>query len=163
MPWGLAIGAVVGLAKNQLVDVPREKKQRALAAATQKYSPWTGLQAQGIQQQDPFGNALQFGAAGAGMKSGWGKADAEAKLLNTVADRYEKDKNMGNTAITLGGGLNGSANLQLPSLGASAYGGPGGAPKMFNNGYGWFPDSGAYGQPGFFGTGPRPSTYAPQE
>lgn len=67
MPWGLAIGATVGLAKDQLVDVPREHKQRTLAAATQRYAPWTGMQAGPIQPADPLGNTMQFGVAGAGV------------------------------------------------------------------------------------------------
>jgi hypothetical protein len=63
----LAIGAGVGLLKSQTVDKDKEKRQRALAAETQRYSPWTGLHADPIQQADPFGSALQFGATGAAL------------------------------------------------------------------------------------------------
>lgn len=65
MPWlGLAIGAGAGLLKNELVDQPKEERERKLAAATQRYSPWTGLKAGEIQHADPFGNMLSFGTAG---------------------------------------------------------------------------------------------------
>lgn len=62
-----AIMAATGLAKNYLIDAPKEKRQRTLAASTQRYSPWTGLQAGPIEEADPFGAALQGGVSGLGM------------------------------------------------------------------------------------------------
>jgi hypothetical protein len=67
-PIALAIGALVGLAKSKMVDEPKEERQRQLAAATQRFSPWTGLQAGKIEEADPFGNAMNYGAMGAGMQ-----------------------------------------------------------------------------------------------
>jgi len=61
----LAAGAALGLAKNALVDKPKEEKQRALAAQTALYSPWTGMKPNEVQMSDPFGNALQGATAGA--------------------------------------------------------------------------------------------------
>lgn len=106
MPWGLAIGALVGGVKNQLVDVPREKKQRALAAATQKYAPWTGLQAQPVQQADLLGNALQFGSTGAGMKNAlYSKnSDAWTKLLTGAADAAKNGLTTPKINMNVGGG-----------------------------------------------------------
>lgn len=106
MPWGLAIGALVGVAKNQLVDVPREKKQRALAAATQRLSPWTGLQAQPIQQADLLGNALQFGSTGAGMKNAlYSKnSDAWTKILESTASAAKSGLSTPKINLNVGGG-----------------------------------------------------------
>lgn len=87
MPYALIIGAAVGLAKNELVDKPRAAKQTELAAKTQQYSPWTHLQAQPVQQQDPIGNALQFGSAGAGLWSSIG--------TNQALQEYLKDNKSG--------------------------------------------------------------------
>lgn len=78
----MAIGAAAGLAKSELVDRPKEERQRKLAAATQRYSPWTGLQAQGVQEADPLGSSIAFG--GAGYQMGLG---AENQSVNrTIAD-----------------------------------------------------------------------------
>lgn len=79
----LAIGSALGLGKSALIDAPREKRQRKLAAATQRYSPWTGLRANPIQEADPFGSALQFGATGASM----GAAMQQSELDKALADR----------------------------------------------------------------------------
>lgn len=82
MPFtALAIGAGVGLLKSELVDQPKEQRQRKLAGATQRYSPWTGLQAQPVQEADPLGSALQFGATGAQMGSSIQNAQAQDKLM----------------------------------------------------------------------------------
>lgn len=62
-----AIMAGTGLLKSELIDRPREDRQRRLAAETQRYSPWTHLQAGPIQEADPFGSALQGGLQGAAM------------------------------------------------------------------------------------------------
>jgi hypothetical protein len=66
MSWvAVGIGAAVGLTKAYAVDAPKEARQRKLAAATQRYSPWTGLKAGSVQEADPFGSTLQGGMAGA--------------------------------------------------------------------------------------------------
>lgn len=72
---GLAIGAAIGLAKNELVDQPAAAKQRELAAQTQRYSPWTGLQAQAPSSPNPFASMLQYGGAGAEMGANVKAAD----------------------------------------------------------------------------------------
>lgn len=61
----MAIGAGVGVGKNLLFDAPRERKDRELAAATARYSPWTGMQPQQVQRADMLGNAMQGGMTGA--------------------------------------------------------------------------------------------------
>lgn len=63
----MLIGSGIGLAKSQLIDAPKAKKQRELAAKTQELSPWTGMQANKIQEADPFGDALKYGATGASI------------------------------------------------------------------------------------------------
>jgi hypothetical protein len=85
----LGIGAGVGLLKSQIVDRPKEERQRKLAAETQRYSPWTGLQAQQVQEADPLGNAMQFGVnsgmMGQGIKNQEGAEklrDAQVNYLN---------------------------------------------------------------------------------
>lgn len=64
------IMAGVGAAKSQLIDKPKEKKQRELAARTQELSPWTGLRAGPIEEADLFGSAMQGFTGGASMGMG---------------------------------------------------------------------------------------------
>ena len=71
----MAIGAALGLAKSELVDQPAAAKQRELAAATQKYSPWTGLKADPVANPNPFDSMLQYGSAGAMMGANIKAAD----------------------------------------------------------------------------------------
>jgi hypothetical protein len=45
------------LAAGQAVsDMGKESRQRQLAASTQRYSPWTGLKANDIEQANPIGD-----------------------------------------------------------------------------------------------------------
>lgn len=43
---GLGAGAGIGLLKNQIIDKPKQEKERMLAAETARFSPWTGMKAQ---------------------------------------------------------------------------------------------------------------------
>lgn len=61
----MLIGLLAGLAKDQLVDKPKEHRDRLLAAKTELYSPWTGMHAQPVQEANTFGSALQGVTAGA--------------------------------------------------------------------------------------------------
>jgi hypothetical protein len=84
MPFPLwAAMALAGAAKAELVDRPKEKRQRDLAVATTKYSPWTGLKAGPIQEADPFGSALNWGTTGAIMKNNMDMNDAYTNRLNS--------------------------------------------------------------------------------
>jgi hypothetical protein len=66
----LTMAALVGgagLLKSELLDRPREERQRELAATTARWSPWTGMAPNAIQGADPFGSALEGATAGAMM------------------------------------------------------------------------------------------------
>ena len=84
----LMIGSAVGLGKSYLIDQPKEKRQRELAAKTQELSPWTGLKASGIEEADPFGSALQFGTTGAMMSAANKKDIAESARQTTMDNAY---------------------------------------------------------------------------
>ncbi len=72
MSW-VAVGmAAAGLLKSELIDKPAAERQRKLAGATQRYSPWTGLQAGKVQEADPFGSAMKYGTTGAMMSNAMG-------------------------------------------------------------------------------------------
>lgn len=73
---GLAIAAALALAKDQMIDKPKEARQRKLAAATQRLSPWTGLSAQPVSESNTLGTMMQYGATGAAMGSEYSKGTA---------------------------------------------------------------------------------------
>lgn len=82
MPFtALAIGAGVGLLKSAVIDGPKANRERTLAAATQRFSPWTHLQAGPVQEADPLGSALTFGGAGASIGAAAKTADAQNALM----------------------------------------------------------------------------------
>lgn len=72
----IALLAGAGVAKSELVDRPREERQRKLAAETLRWSPWTGMTPGAIQEADPFGSAIQGGLAGAMLSQNQQKLDA---------------------------------------------------------------------------------------
>lgn len=116
----MTIGLLAGLAKSILIDKPKEDSDRQLAAATQRLSPWTHLQANPIEKANPFGNMLQFGATGAMV----GQNSKTADLMNertTLENQYLKNLNAasgGNQS-----GWQGMGGGQQPSmLGVNAQG-----------------------------------------
>lgn len=122
----LAIGAGVGLLKSEAVDRPREQRQRKLAAETQRYSPWTGLQAQPVQEADPLGSALSFGATGAQMGAGMENAKAQKGLMEAQSRWLNSGGSPAYTAAQ-------TSTLQ-PNYGWGSYG-PGGNPWTLGNNY----------------------------
>lgn len=70
MPFPIAVPiimAAAGALKGMTIDRAKEDRQRKLAAETARYSPWTGMAPGQVQEADPFGSAMQFGMAGAGL------------------------------------------------------------------------------------------------
>jgi hypothetical protein len=108
-PW--LIGSLIGLGKGMLIDQPKERRQRELAAQTALYSPWTGMQPQPVQEASPFNSALQGGVMGmlADKYSAGGAGGSAAAAQETKANPTPP--------VT---GAPGVANL-----GANAYRGPG--------------------------------------
>lgn len=84
-----------GLLKSELIDAPRAAKERQLAAATQAYSPWTGLKAQPVHEPDPAGSALQFGATGAALGQSSEMNDAMKGWLSRNGWRGNVNMNFG--------------------------------------------------------------------
>lgn len=78
----MAIGGGLGLAKNVLIDQPAAKRQRNLQATIAQYSPWTGMQAQGVQDPSAFGSGLQGATAGVMLAQGMQQAEASKGLKN---------------------------------------------------------------------------------
>lgn len=125
MPFtALAIGAGAGLLKSELVDQPREQRQRTLAAATQRYSPWTGLKANPIQEADPVGSALSYGSAGAQMGVNMQDSQAKTNLMNQQSQWLKQNPynySTGSAAAMSGPSL-GSYNYGPPASNASLWG-----------------------------------------
>ena len=67
------LGAALGLGKSFAFDQPREEKDKKLAGAIARWSPWTGMQPGKIRRADPFGSALQGGTTGFLMGGGKSK------------------------------------------------------------------------------------------
>ena len=64
-PLTIGLMAGAGLLKSELIDRPREERQRKQAAITTRWSPWTGMAPGAIQEADPFAAALEGGLTGA--------------------------------------------------------------------------------------------------
>lgn len=110
----IAMAALAGLAKSELIDRPKEQRQRKLAAETQRLSPWTHLQADPIKEADPFGSALQFGAAGAQLGQNMDTADLQQeqmKLNNELLKQKVASGEYGGSGPWGGGQSNGTGYL----------------------------------------------------
>jgi len=59
-----AIGAGIGLLKNELVDKPQHSRMQKAQAEITKYSPWTGMKGKTLTPPSAFGSMLQGGMAG---------------------------------------------------------------------------------------------------
>lgn len=84
-PVTIGVMAGLGLAKSELVDRPREERQRRQAAITARWSPWTGMAPGAIQEADPLGSAMEAGLTGAMLSQNQQKLDAgKAKDLAEI-------------------------------------------------------------------------------
>lgn len=94
-------GAEYAVKKNQAA------KQNQLAADTQRYSPWTGLQAQAVEQPNLASSLLEGAAGGVGLAQGVNKLNfgGGGEAPEFSADRAENGApSLGNYASKLGGG-----------------------------------------------------------
>lgn len=94
MPFGVLMTsglAGLGLVKGLTVDKAKENRQRQLAAETQRYSPWTGMQAQAIQNADPLGSAMQGGFTGFSLGQGMQNQAAGQKFADSYMKNMDAD------------------------------------------------------------------------
>lgn len=87
MPFGLSAGTLallgagaglVGGAAKSAGEGAKADRDRTLASATQRYSPWTGLQAKAPEDPDTFGNLATGAVGGAMAGQKFGQANANA-------------------------------------------------------------------------------------
>ena len=77
----LILGAA-GFAKSQLIDRPKEARDRKFESVKAMWAPWTGMQPNAVKEADPFGSTIQGAFTGASL----GQAAASAQAL----DAYTK-------------------------------------------------------------------------
>lgn len=64
----LPISLVGGAVKHFAFDAPKERRQRRLAAETTRYSPWTGLKAQPVEEADFLQTMMNAGLIGGALE-----------------------------------------------------------------------------------------------
>ena len=82
MPLFVGLGGLaLGVGKNFLFDQPKYQREKKLAASTQRYSPWTGMQAKAPNEPDPVAAGLTYGSQGAMLGQGLANANASKDLM----------------------------------------------------------------------------------
>lgn len=125
----LGAGAGAGALKHLVSDAPRAARQRKLAAETQRYSPWTKMQAGPVEDPSLFGNII--GGAGYGLA-------AQAPI---------------NDAIAKYGSATSVPGFELPDVGSQFV-----PSKQFNLGIGNLADNQS-GWTGLLASNKKPSLY----
>lgn len=87
LPLILAGGMI---AKNQLVDKPKEERERKLQAITAQYSPWTGMTPQAVKETSALDAGLQGAATGLTMQQGMDMQDAQLGALKSQAGYFDR-------------------------------------------------------------------------
>ncbi len=127
MPWGLAIGAAAGLAKNELVDKPNANIENKLNATKERYSPWTREHGGPMVYPNPFDAALQYGAAGAEIGRAVNPQPTEINLSTGSTDLNNADPSVqpkvGGQDYNLGKPLKNSSDLIFNGDGTLRYDG----------------------------------------
>lgn len=78
-PVSIGMLAMGGL--SMLQNINKEQRDRQLASATQRYSPWTGLKAQPIEAANPAGDLSQAGAGALGYQQNQESAGLRKQLM----------------------------------------------------------------------------------
>lgn len=102
-------GAGLGLVKGATLDRAKEDRQRWLASQTQRYSPWTGLRANPVEEADPFGSAMQGGVQGYAMGQNMENANASKKLADAQTKYLEAMNKAGSPGDAIAMELQGGA------------------------------------------------------
>lgn len=127
MPWiPIAIGAGAGLLKTMAVDAPEEKRQREIAEATIKYSPWTHASIEKAQASIHPANAFSGALEGAGAGMAFGQGLQNYQTQQNVNDWLKKGYSPFNTwggspgaAAFMNTPDNTSKSYKMPALGSS--------------------------------------------
>jgi len=85
---GLGAGALSGAAKATHKGAQADR-QRKLAAETQRYSPWTGMQAGAVEEANPVGDMFGGGLAGAQFGQQFDKPKADP--FAAIEDKAKKN------------------------------------------------------------------------
>lgn len=96
---GAGVGALAGLANYFAFQKPAADRQRQLASATQRYSPWTKQWATADQGPNPLGSITGQAAAGASMGQGFDKTN----MSNALGNAYLNNLNASTKAMQTGG------------------------------------------------------------
>lgn len=95
--WMALGGGGAGLLKGFTVDADKERRDRALAAETARYSPWTGMKVGPVKEASPFDALLQ--GAGSGFAQGQEYMGAEAARNKNLAEANAANQTATNNAI----------------------------------------------------------------
>lgn len=89
MVWSALITAGMSAAQYK-AQQDREDRDRRLAAQTQAYSPWTGLQAGNIREADLVGTIGQGAVQGVAMEQQMDAAENQKKLQEAQMKYYNR-------------------------------------------------------------------------
>lgn len=81
----MAIGAALGVAKREFEDKPREDRQRLYEANAARYSPWTGIKPERVNEGSLAGNAVQGGLTGLAIGQQLPPGADKTKNMGTMA------------------------------------------------------------------------------
>ncbi len=71
-------------------DKNTEDRQRKLSAEQARYSPWSGMSADPIQQADPFGTAMQGGMTTMQMDQNQSNVNNQNDLMRSQKGWYDR-------------------------------------------------------------------------
>jgi len=95
---GLISGGATA-AKNELFDVPAERKKALEQAEVTRYSPWTGMHGQDANYENSIGKALAGGMGGAQLGMDLSKYNAQKEYLSALTAQA-KEGNIGSPYLT---------------------------------------------------------------
>lgn len=100
----LAVGAGVGLLRNQMQASAAADERKRQAAIT-RYSPWTNMKGQTVQDPDMLGNVLGGAVTGAALGQSAGAAAPEAGAVGPAGAGATKYSLMGDATNSAPFGL----------------------------------------------------------
>ena len=101
MTMALLAGAALGAGKG-FMDQDNEDRQRKIAAATARWSPWTGMQAQLPKGSNMLGSVLQGAMAGAMLGKQFGGGAAAPTEAPLQSPQLTQSDYMGTTGQDIG-------------------------------------------------------------
>jgi len=117
MAWWIPLAMMAaGAAKSELSDRPAAQRQRNAEAEKTRWSPWTGMQGQNVQDPNTANAMMQGGMSGLMMSQNMDAAASNEQMSKLQQQYLENQNKLMEQQMSQGGGMNLQGGGAMPNV-----------------------------------------------